>query len=333
MPLSRAQLLSGNPNDGIVLPGQVQAFTAGAGLVVNGAGVLSIDTGPTFNSFIKTNSSSAYNSYVWPIGPGSAGQQLTTDGLGGLAWSNPSSSPLGGLGINLSGVSPNEAYKLETPIQTGPPAAGTLPAQAIDGSLYWDNTQGLLFVRYDDGSSTQWVQVVPSAPPATSITGTLPIVVSGTNISLANTAVSPGSYTNANITVDSTGRLTAASSGAASVTAVTGTAPVVSSGGTTPALSLNVGLGNEVNGGFLKAETPVQTGPPAAGLGQLQAIDGSLYWDNTQGLLFIRYNDGSSTQWVQVTPVTPATSGYSGSFLSQGGQTVTVSNGLIISVV
>jgi hypothetical protein len=279
MPLSRAQLLSGNPNEGIVLPGQVQAFTAGAGLVVSGAGVLSIDTSPSFNSFIKTNSSSAYNSYVWPTGPGSAGQQLTTDGLGGLAWSNASSSPLGGLGINLSGVSPNEAYKLETPIQTGPPAAGTLPAQAIDGSLYWDNTQGLLFVRYDDGSSTQWVQVVPSAPPATPITGTAPIAVSGSNV------------------------------------------------------SLDVGLGNEVNGGFLKAETPVQTGPPTAGLGQLQAIDGSLYWDNTQGLLFIRYNDGSSTQWVQVTPVTPATSGYSGSFLSQGGQTVTVSNGLIITVV
>jgi hypothetical protein len=197
----------------------------------------------------------------------------------GTAWIPIGAAIQAGLGINLSGTAPNEMYKLETPIQTGPPAAGTLPAEAIDGSLYWDDTQGLLFIRYNDGTSTQWVQVVPSAPPASTITGTVPIVASGTNI------------------------------------------------------SLNIGLGNKENGGFLKAETPVQTGPPAAGTGQLQAIDGSLYWDNTQGLLFVRYNDGTSTQWVQVTPVTPAPSGYSGSFLSQTGQTVTVVNGIITTVV
>jgi hypothetical protein len=36
---------------------------------------------------------------------------------------------------------------------------------------------------------------------------------------------------------------------------------------------------------------------------------------------------------VQVTPVTAPPSGFSGSFLSQGGQTVTVVNGIISSVV
>lgn len=197
----------------------------------------------------------------------------------GSQWVPVGSPVQAGLGINLSGTSPNEMYKLDVPVQTGPPPAGPLPAEAIDGSLYWDNTQGLLFIRYDDGSSTQWVQVIPSAPAPTTLTGIAPIDVSGSNI------------------------------------------------------SLNVGLGNAVSGGFLKAATDVRTGPPAAGPGQLQAIDGSLYWDNTQGLLFIRYNDGSSIQWVQVTPVTPAASGFSGSFLSQTGQTVTVVNGLIQSVV
>ena len=70
----------------------------------------------------------------------------------------PSPSTTVGLGLAISGT----AIKVSIPVQFGPPAAGTLPAEAIDGSLYWDNNLGLLFIRYNDGNSTQWVQVIPS---------------------------------------------------------------------------------------------------------------------------------------------------------------------------
>lgn len=94
MALTRAQLLAGNPTQGTVLPGQVQAFTAGAGLQVSGTGVLSVNTtDPALNAFVRTNNTGAFNGYIWPAADGSSGYQLTTDGAGNLTWQLPAGIP------------------------------------------------------------------------------------------------------------------------------------------------------------------------------------------------------------------------------------------------
>jgi hypothetical protein len=91
----------------------------------------------------------------------------------------PTPGPSIGLGLTVSGV----AVKVSIPIQFGPPLPGTGQLQAVDGSLYWDNNLGLLFIRYNDGTSTQWVQVIPTGGGGGG--GGVTQLVAGTNVTLS----------------------------------------------------------------------------------------------------------------------------------------------------
>jgi hypothetical protein len=64
---------------------------------------------------------------------------------------------------------------------------------------------------------------------------------------LATVNSNVGSFTNASVTVNGKGLVTAVSSGTVPVTSVSGTSPVVSSGGATPAISLASGYGDTQN--------------------------------------------------------------------------------------
>ena len=103
-----------------------------------------------------------------------------------------------------------------------------------------------------------------------SFDGSANVTAAGT---LATVNANVGSFTNASITVNGKGLITAASSGTAPVTSVTGTSPVVSSGGATPAISLASGYGDTQNPYASKTANFVLAAPNgSAGVPTFRAI-------------------------------------------------------------
>ena len=260
----------GNTSQGTVLSNQVQGVKQGAGVLISADGTISFDSS-TVSGVVRLNNAAAYNNYVWPGSLGTSGQVLQGDGLGNLSWVSVSASA--GLGLTVDGTN----LKVSIPTASTPPVIGGGVAQAVVGSLYWDDILNQLFIYYTNGGTPVWVQAAPAATASggggsgtvTSVNlsgGTTGFTTSGGPITASGTITLAGTL---NVANGGTGATTAAAAmvnllpaqagnsgkvlatdglgvlswatvgGTGTVTSVTGTAPiVVATGTTTPAISI-----------------------------------------------------------------------------------------------
>jgi hypothetical protein len=98
------------------------------------------------------------------------------------AWTAVGAPPVAGLGINISVT--GAIVKVAIPQASTPPTPGAGAAQAVVGSMYWDDVLNQLFIYYRNGGTPIWVQAAPSASGGSTYTATAPIVVTGTVISV-----------------------------------------------------------------------------------------------------------------------------------------------------
>jgi hypothetical protein len=176
------------------------------------------------------------------------------------------------------------------------------PGSPTSGDLWYESDTGSMFVYYDDGNTTQWVEVGGSSVVAMTVADTPPSTPSNGDMWFeSDTGKTYVYYTDG---TSSQWVEVGAASSSASIITVSDTAPSAPDNGTlwydsaTSALLVYYNDGNssqwiEVIGDAVIAMSTSDAAPSSP-------TNGDLWFETDTGKTYVYYNDGSSGQWIEI---------------------------------
>jgi len=174
------------------------------------------------------------------------------------------------------------------------------PAAPFPDTLWLDVATGLMFTYYNDGTTSQWIESIPylATMPASFTKFIFPVApVDGATYNPIPGALWKWSSTR--------GVWFAVTAASASYTKAEADAKFVDIVGDTMTGALTLSADptaplQAATKGYVDKKVVVAPDPPPTPLSD------SLWWDADGGSLYVRYNDGSTTQWVAVVGSGPA---------------------------